>query len=44
MQVSSLGRRWKGRKTFARKDRLPKILIVAEKLLTSFDAPILYAM
>lgn len=32
------------RKNFAKKDRLPKILIVTEKLLTGFDAPILYAM
>lgn len=32
------------RKRFARKETLPKILIVTEKLLTGFDAPILYAM
>ena len=32
------------RRDFTRKDRLPKILIVTEKLLTGFDAPILYAM
>ncbi|MCZ7568858.1 MAG: HsdR family type I site-specific deoxyribonuclease [Ardenticatenaceae bacterium] len=32
------------RKRFARKDQLPKILIVTEKLLTGFDAPILYCM
>jgi len=32
------------RKSFARYDELPKILIVTEKLLTGFDAPILYAM
>jgi type I restriction enzyme R subunit len=32
------------RKAFAKKDSLPKILIVTEKLLTGFDAPILYAM
>lgn len=32
------------RKRFAKKDTLPKILIVTEKLLTGFDAPILYAM
>ncbi len=33
------------RKRFAReKDATPKILIVTEKLLTGFDAPILYAM
>ena len=32
------------RKAFAKKDTLPKILIVTEKLLTGFDAPILYAM
>lgn len=34
----------KTRKEFSRKDGLPKILIVTEKLLTGFDAPILYAM
>jgi type I restriction enzyme R subunit len=32
------------RKNFAKKDKQPKILIVTEKLLTGFDAPILYAM
>jgi type I restriction enzyme, R subunit len=32
------------RRDFIRKERLPKILIVTEKLLTGFDAPILYAM
>ncbi len=32
------------RKNFASTDELPKILIVTEKLLTGFDAPILYAM
>lgn len=32
------------RKTFLKKDALPKILIVTEKLLTGFDAPILYCM
>jgi len=32
------------RKDFARFPTLPKILIVTEKLLTGFDAPILYAM
>ena len=32
------------RKDFIRKDALPKILIVTEKLLTGFDAPILYCM
>ncbi|MCF6148165.1 MAG: type I restriction endonuclease subunit R [Candidatus Kuenenia sp.] len=32
------------RKKFARIDELPKILIVTEKLLTGYDAPILYAM
>jgi type I restriction enzyme R subunit len=32
------------RKAFVRKDSLPKILIVTEKLLTGFDAPILYCM
>ncbi len=32
------------RKAFARKDKEPKILIVTEKLLTGFDAPILYCM
>jgi len=32
------------RKDFRRPDKLPKILIVTEKLLTGFDAPILYCM
>jgi len=32
------------RKSFAKLDQLPKILIVTEKLLTGFDAPVLYAM
>jgi type I restriction enzyme, R subunit len=32
------------RKDFARKSIQPKILIVTEKLLTGFDAPILYCM
>jgi len=32
------------RKNFKNKDKLPKILIVTEKLLTGFDAPILYVM
>ncbi len=32
------------RKSFAKYGELPKILIVTEKLLTGFDAPILYAM
>lgn len=32
------------RKDFTRPGQLPKILIVTEKLLTGFDAPILYAM
>lgn len=32
------------RKRFLRKDALPKLLIVTEKLLTGFDAPILYCM
>jgi type I restriction enzyme R subunit len=32
------------RKAFRKPDMLPKILIVTEKLLTGFDAPILYAM
>ncbi len=32
------------RKKFTKIDELPKILIVTEKLLTGFDAPILYAM
>jgi type I restriction enzyme, R subunit len=32
------------RKSFVRKSELPKILIVTEKLLTGFDAPILYCM
>lgn len=32
------------RKDFAKAARLPKILIVTEKLLTGYDAPVLYAM
>jgi type I restriction enzyme R subunit len=32
------------RKDFAKAGKLPKILIVTEKLLTGFDAPVLYAM
>lgn len=32
------------RKTFGKLDQQPKILIVTEKLLTGFDAPVLYAM
>jgi type I restriction enzyme R subunit len=32
------------RRSFRKADELPKILIVTEKLLTGFDAPILYAM
>jgi len=32
------------RKDFKSPDRLPKILIVTEKLLTGYDAPVLYAM
>lgn len=32
------------KKVFRRKDSLPKILIVTEKLLTGYDAPILYCM
>jgi type I restriction enzyme R subunit len=32
------------RKAFTKLDEFPKILIVTEKLLTGFDAPILYAM
>ena len=32
------------RKSFCKLDQNPKILIVTEKLLTGFDAPVLYAM
>ena len=32
------------RKSFGKLDQLPKILIVTEKLLTGYDAPVLYAM
>lgn len=32
------------RKQFRKADRQPKILIVTDKLLTGFDAPVLYAM
>lgn len=34
----------KVRKDFKKKEKFPKILIVTEKLLTGFDAPILYCM
>jgi type I restriction enzyme, R subunit len=32
------------RKAFRRRDDLPKLLLVTEKLLTGFDAPVLYCM
>ncbi|GIU75772.1 MAG: type I deoxyribonuclease HsdR [Bryobacteraceae bacterium] len=32
------------RRAFIKRDTLPKILIVTEKLLTGFDAPVLYCM
>jgi type I restriction enzyme R subunit len=32
------------RKAFVKSEKLPKILIVTEKLLTGFDAPVLYCM
>jgi type I restriction enzyme, R subunit len=32
------------RKDFAKADKFPKLLIVTEKLLTGYDAPVLYAM
>lgn len=32
------------RKTFAKPDQQPKILIVTDKLLTGYDAPVLYCM
>ena len=32
------------RKSFGKLDQMPKILIVTEKLLTGFDAPVLYAI
>jgi len=32
------------RKAFVKPDQLPKILIVTEKLLTGYDAPVLYCM
>jgi len=32
------------RRAFVKRDSLPKILIVTEKLLTGFDAPVLYCM
>ena len=32
------------RKSFGKLDQMPKILIVTEKLLTGFNAPVLYAM
>lgn len=34
----------KARKTFAKPDEHPKILIVTDKLLTGYDAPVLYCM
>lgn len=34
----------KARKAFPRPDQLPKIFIVTDKLLTGYDAPILYCM
>lgn len=34
----------RARKSFRKPDELPKILIVTEKLLTGYDAPILYCM
>jgi len=34
----------KVRKDFTKKEKFPKILIVTEKLLTGFDAPVLYCM
>jgi type I restriction enzyme R subunit len=34
----------KVRKAFTKRDELPKLLIVTEKLLTGFDAPILYCL
>jgi type I restriction enzyme R subunit len=34
----------KVRKAFVKRETLPKILLVTEKLLTGFDAPILYCM
>jgi len=38
------GKEKRVRKAFRKPDELPKILIVTEKLLTGFDAPILYCM
>jgi type I restriction enzyme R subunit len=34
----------KARKTFPKSDQLPKIFIVTDKLLTGYDAPVLYCM
>ena len=34
----------KARKTFPKPDQLPKIFIVTDKLLTGYDAPVLYCM
>ncbi len=34
----------KARKAFPKADQLPKILIVTDKLLTGYDAPVLYCM
>ncbi len=42
-QVSFEGEK-RARKFFVKSDTLPKILIVTDKLLTGFDAPILYGM
>lgn len=38
------GREKEARKSFAKVGELPKILIVTDKLLTGYDAPILYCM
>jgi type I restriction enzyme R subunit len=38
------GREKKARKTFPKPDELPKIFIVTDKLLTGYDAPVLYCM
>jgi type I restriction enzyme R subunit len=34
----------KARKAFPRADQLPKIFIITDKLLTGYDAPVLYCM
>jgi len=43
MQLDEIAEK-KARKTFPKPDQLPKIFIVTDKLLTGYDAPVLYCM